>query len=153
MKQRPFTSPTSTAMRRPARDGARRLRRIERNAQVLGEMVERAERQDAERRAAAAHHVGHRADRAVAARGHQHRRTLPQRTPRELPDLLAARESVDSRFKTRLAESGAERLGIGRAPAAGVPVEDDRNFVRGDGRVREGVQADDPSQDTCPGAG
>ena len=50
-------------------DDRRRLGKVEGNAEIAGEMVERAERQQAHRRLAAGQRAGDRAHRPVAAGG------------------------------------------------------------------------------------
>ena len=51
-------------------DHLSRLAEMERNAEVLGEMIERAERQNAEGNVGAGKHAGHGANAAVAAADH-----------------------------------------------------------------------------------
>ena len=116
MKMRPFISATSTCRSLAARDQLRRLVELGRNAEVAREMVERAERQDAERRLGPDQRRGRRADRAVAAAD-------DQQLVAALGDRPAARRAVaavdqldlgvDARLLQRLATLSAD-LRVGR---------------------------------------
>ena len=70
MKVSPLTSARSTARCAPLGDHLRRLVEIERDAEILGEMIERAERQNAEGNARAGKHPCQGANAAVAAANH-----------------------------------------------------------------------------------
>ena len=63
----PFASPTSTLRMAPAAIAAIASFRTKRNFQILGKVIERAERQNAHRISAACHHACYGADRSVAA--------------------------------------------------------------------------------------
>ena len=71
MNTRPLTSARSTARLMAGGDHLDGTLDVLRQAEILGEMVERAERQHAQRHPAVGQHPGHRADRAVAA-AHDH---------------------------------------------------------------------------------
>ena len=68
---------------------------LERNAEVLGEVVERAERQDAEGDAGVDQRRGDRADRAVAAAGDDQRRPPGDGVADGGDDLVAAMRELD----------------------------------------------------------
>src|SRR5256714_7869445 len=73
----------------PLADAARGLTRVERDFQVLREVVERAEREHAERTVSASERRSDRADRAVASASDDRARAVRDRAPRELRQLRA----------------------------------------------------------------
>ncbi len=72
-----------------------RLQRLQRQTEVLGEVVERAHRQSAERDVLADQARGHGVERAVAARGHDCLAALRQRGLHRTADLLAVFDDGD----------------------------------------------------------
>ena len=70
MKVSPLTSARSTTRIRPGGDRRGSLLDRQGNSEILGEMIERAERQHAERHSRAGEHAGHGANAAVASADH-----------------------------------------------------------------------------------
>src|ERR671931_677162 len=93
----------------PLADAARGLLDGERDAEVFREVVERAERQDAERLPRPREQRGHRAHRPVAAARDDGARAVRERATREAGDLLAPARQADA----GLDAARAERAGDG----------------------------------------
>ncbi len=127
-KTRPFTSPTSTRHCDSLEYHPGGILQLERDSQILGEMVEGAEGQDAERNIAVHQHRRRRIDGAVTAARHQYLAPVLYRTFDEAADLLATPGDFDPRLAPGLGKDVFQLLGLcGAISVTGGVVEHHRD--------------------------
>jgi hypothetical protein len=90
--------------------GGRRRARLQRHADIAGEIVERAERDDGERNVGAGDRRDRSVDRAVAARRHQHARLFERRLLGFGDGLLDVFGRIDQVETNRVAALGETLL-------------------------------------------
>ena len=129
-------------------DRLQRGRQFQRNAEVLREMVQRAERQHAEGHRLADQRRRHRVERAVAAAGHHRRAAVVERPAHRIADLVAVLHPADR----AAGGDGLDGRAVVGQPvvvvAAGLAVEDECDASMGHGGW-PGRRRDDPC---CGGA-
>jgi hypothetical protein len=107
-------------------DHADRLLQLERDPQVLREVIQRSQRKHAERDVGARERLGHGADRAVTTTRDYRLRTTSCRLTRKRAEPLARLDELHPCLAAGLAEEAFDRpRRIRRRPAPGRRVEED----------------------------
>ena len=141
MKMRPLSSPTSTSLVFAGDDRLHRRVEVERDADVLGEVVERAERQHAERSLRADECRGDGADRSVAAGGDDGAAAFLGIAAGDWCQVAAVPDDDGLGLGAVLAEQRGDALGQLRGPVGARAAVDDACY---DGLGCQLVHADHP---------